>query len=366
MNILFLISDSKLGGAQKQLLLIIKEIKEKNNEIFLGCPKGWLFDNAKIVLQNSMKEVKCNLFEIFKLNQFIKKNKIDIIHTSLLKAALFAGIIYIIRPIKIISTVNNKVIYPKISFYKEVLYKYIYKYLNRNIKLFMTKSISVKDELVKIGVTSEKVIPIINGINLSNMKKPPQESINVLKKEFQISKKNFILGNIGRYSYQKGQDLIIKAMPAVIDKYPNTLLLLIGEGEAYQELKELIKRLKLTSSVILTGKRSDISSLLSILDLFVFSSRYEGFPNALLEAMAFGVPVISTDVGGNKELLKKNKSGIIIKNEDVKSIIEGVATFRKKRKFYERIAREVSGNIRKKYNIQSIAKKYQQIFSQII
>ena len=119
--------------------------------------------------------------------------------------------------------------------------------------------------------------------------------------------------NIGRLSRQKNQALLIRAFRKVHQQLANSELYIYGKGEIYQELKQLILDLGVSDYVFLEGENSNIRDVLSKADIFVLSSDFEGMPNALLEAMAVGVPCISTDCpcGGPKELIINDYNGML-------------------------------------------------------
>ena len=116
------------------------------------------------------------------------------------------------------------------------------------------------------------------------------------------------------YNEQKAQEYLIQALPEVLEHHNNVKLLLIGWGDRENILREHIKTLNLKDHVILTGKkqRQNVFELLSVTDVYVSSSLWEGLPIALLEAMAFRVPVVATDVIGNREAVSENETGLLV------------------------------------------------------
>jgi GalNAc-alpha-(1->4)-GalNAc-alpha-(1->3)-diNAcBac-PP-undecaprenol alpha-1,4-N-acetyl-D-galactosaminyltransferase len=126
---------------------------------------------------------------------------------------------------------------------------------------------------------------------------------------------------MGRLTYAKGFDLLLLAFQKIVDRHPNWQLLILGEGELRQELEALIERLDLSESVVLTGKIRDPFSLLQHSELFVLSSRTEGFPMALGEALACGLPVIATNCSqGVRELMRDGIDGKIVPEQNVEAL----------------------------------------------
>jgi GalNAc-alpha-(1->4)-GalNAc-alpha-(1->3)-diNAcBac-PP-undecaprenol alpha-1,4-N-acetyl-D-galactosaminyltransferase len=127
----------------------------------------------------------------------------------------------------------------------------------------------------------------------------------------------FILG-AGRLVPQKGFDLLIRAFGLIADRIPSLHLAIAGEGPDGQQLQQLASSLGLGSRVLFLGNVRNLSDLMRSAEAFVLSSRYEGFPNVLLEALACGVPSIAADCPeGPREILADGKYGILVPREDV-------------------------------------------------
>jgi len=156
----------------------------------------------------------------------------------------------------------------------------------------------------------------------------------------------------------KGQDLAIKAFAKVFKKYPNTKLILVGSGADLDMLKELSKKLSLFDKVLFLGWRKDIWGLMSKAISTILPSRYEGWPNVLVEAMAVGSPVIATDCPhGPKEILDNGRFGMLVPMEDEDALANAMiemASSEEIRKNYKRLGQERA----KEFDINFIGKRY--------
>lgn len=117
---------------------------------------------------------------------------------------------------------------------------------------------------------------------------------------------------VGRLGPEKGFDVLLTAFAAIAAEFPNWSVLIVGEGTERAALSNLAKSLGITDRVSMPGSMPEPGEVLARAGLFVSSSRYEGFPNALLEAMAAGVPVISTDCTGAREIVTDGHDGLLV------------------------------------------------------
>lgn len=187
---------------------------------------------------------------------------------------------------------------------KDVISTAAIKVLYNRADVITTVSESAKLDLIKnYGVKKEKIVTIYNGYDIVKIQRSAQEGLSDKEKEWFAGCSKMIV-TMGRLTYQKGQQYLIEAMKVIHREQPDVKLLILGEGELEQSLRELAIKAGLQDAVVFGGFVKNPYHILSKCDLFVLPSLYEGFPNALVEAMCCGLPVISTDCdSGAREIL---------------------------------------------------------------
>lgn len=139
----------------------------------------------------------------------------------------------------------------------------------------------------------------------------------------QCEKKKQIV-TAGRLLPQKNQKLLLAAFSDIAKKYPQYQLVIYGEGSEREVLEQEAQRLGIENQVVFEGKVADLHERMKSAELFVLSSDYEGMPNALIEAMCLGLPVISTKVSGATDLIEDGKNGLLVERKDRKALAEAM------------------------------------------
>lgn len=129
---------------------------------------------------------------------------------------------------------------------------------------------------------------------------------------------------IGRFSPEKGHNVLVDALPAILDALPQLKLLLIGDGQERSRLQQKIEQLGLGDSVIFTGFQSELGPFYHSMDLLVLPSLSEGLPNVVLEAMLYSKPVIATRVGGVPEVVLEGETGFIVEPQSPEQLAGAV------------------------------------------
>jgi len=173
------------------------------------------------------------------------------------------------------------------------------------------------------GIRDEQVVVIPNGVeDLQAMALPYRETTRA---KLGLDSDTIVLGAVGRLQAQKNQALLLRACAGVRAASRSWKLLVVGDGPDKTKLQHLASELGLGSQVMWLGARADVERLLAAMDVFVHTADFEGMPNALMEAMAMGLPVIASEVDGARELIRDGTDGYLVPPGDARTFSDRIA-----------------------------------------
>lgn len=292
-------------------------------------------------------------YSIFVLCKIIYKHKPDIVLSTMGHFNLLIGLFKILLPNKttfIARETNTVSIKNKFQPYPK-LFDFMYKVFYKKFDCIIAQSNYMKDDLIKnYKIPKEKIIVINNPIDtkfidskMSNVHK--RKHNNVLK-----------LIAIGSISYQKGYDLLIRALALLKINFHIEIL---GEGKLDNEMRGLIKKYSLSKKVDFTGYVNNPYEKLANANIMLLSSRYEGFPNSVLEANYCGVPVVAfNSPGGVSEIIKDGFNGFLVNNGDCEDFANKIVYASE----FNFDSYSISKKTKEKYKVDSVIIDYEMLF----
>ena len=180
---------------------------------------------------------------------------------------------------------------------------------------WVTRVLSVSELVGKMAIGREqlaasRVVVVPNGVDLDRFAR--RGTRETTRAQLGIAKETPVIVTVGHLTRIKGVDLLLEAATAIRASIPDVVFLVLGSGGLHRELVDRAAELRLQDCFRLIGERSDVRELLEVADLFVLPSRSEGQPNAALEAMAVGLPIVATRVGGVPEVLRHDQDCLLV------------------------------------------------------
>ncbi len=254
------------------------------------------------------------------LRDIVVRHNINLIHSHDYKSDLFAYLVgrwMCPHPVRLLSTAHAWVLLGL----KGELYRRLDLKIMRRLDHLIAVSHATKAEMVAGGVPADLVTVIHNAIDTQAW--APERGTDSFRAELQLNGAFPVIGYVGRINQEKDLETWLRAAAMVVRKHPAAKLILVGDGkgdDTQAKLEQLATSLGIERNLIFPGYRSSLQSVYAAFDIFMLSSRREGLPNCILEAMAMGLPVVTTDVAGAKELVKDQDTGYVLAQGDVEGL----------------------------------------------
>lgn len=310
MKIFFLITGLDYGGAETQLLYLASELVSQGHECCvcsMTTPKEIVksFEDKGIKVTNlDMPKGGVSISSIYLLYKYIKNYKPEIVHAHMIHANLMSRFMRIFLRFKLVNTAHNvyeggrilELLLRHSDFLCESTTQVSHEGLERYIQQGLFKK--HKSSFMKNAVKIPEVI-------VEN---------SLCDEVFSGHDNDFVFLSIGRLEPVKDYKNLLDAISLI--KHENVFFIIAGRGVLLNELQDYAASKQIEKKVKFLGARNDIEQLIARADAFVMSSKYEGLPISLLECMAQGLPVVSTEVGAIPNLIKNNMNGFLVKPED--------------------------------------------------
>jgi glycosyltransferase involved in cell wall biosynthesis len=184
-------------------------------------------------------------------------------------------------------------------------------------------SSDVRNELLRRGARAGRITVVLNGIDADRFRRDPVRRLES-RHALGLAPDEIAIAAVGRLEPQKRFDLLLRAMAPIVSRRPKLKVFIAGDGGSRQMLETERERLGQGSVARLLGHVADPTDVYQAADVFVQSADYEGTPNAVLEAMAFEVPVVATDAGGTREVIRHGVDGLIVPRGDESALTAAI------------------------------------------
>jgi len=238
--------------------------------------------------------------------------------------------------------------------------KFVRRFLSKMVQEYTCVSKQIKNWLETDIKVRKKITQIYNGIDIEKYRPAKQDEKIELKHFFSLSKENFVIGIVGRVELIKNHSNLFKAFHLVQQKYSFARLIIVGDGKEIQRLKS-----EAFENILFFGYRADTDIVMRCMDVFVLPSFNEGISNTILEAMATGLPVIASNVGGNPELVENGVNGFLVDPSDPVQMADRVMGYISRPDIIVRHGEQGRKLAVDKFSINAMVQKYESVYNVI-
>jgi glycosyltransferase involved in cell wall biosynthesis len=323
-KILHVTFDMRIGGTEMVIKSLIEGSDPKQFEMSIFCieepigPWGIDLQNSGIKITAVERKPSFDMSLVFAIRDHIKENKIDVLHCHQYTPWVYGVLAAFATNTQVIFTEHGR-FYPDTSSWKR---KLINPWLCKITDHITSISNATKLALIEFENIPESRIGVIyNGISAPVV---DPDKVIALKRELCLKNDTIVLGTIARLDPIKNHKMMLDAFALILKTHPNTVLIIVGDGEERESIKRQITELGIIDKVIMPGYDPQPQHYLALMDIFLLSSLSEGTSMTLLEAMALSKPCVVTDAGGNKEVVLDNVTGKVSRNNDANDFAKNV------------------------------------------
>lgn len=310
-----------------------------------------------ISFEKSVYSIK-NFIISVKIVKIIRSEGYDIINLHTTLAAFFARLGIILsfkRPKLVINTVHGYLFDDKSSFLKKIIMLLAEKFTKCVTDIIIVMN-SIDYDIAKKHKLYKDNIYLINGMGINLSLFPPisSEYKLALREKYNFSKEDFLLVYVAEFSKRKNQKFLLNSIRKLVDKdFKNIKLILIGDGNFLEELETYAQELNISNNVIFTGYTKETCTYYQLSDVCVSSSRSEGLPFNIMEAMSVGLPIVASKVKGHTDLVIQNENGFLFEYDNVNEFCDYIKIIYEDKELCHRLKIK-SEDLSKNYSLEAV------------
>lgn len=377
-KILYIVTQKDCGGAQKNVVDLALNLKHKHEVKVAAGPDGgrWLFDELQ---KNGIQTIELkklhraiNLFADYsaclEIKKLLEEEKPDILHLHSSKTGFLGSLASILsdRKIKTFYTSHGAAFASSFGPTKRKVFLWTEKISARWKNKIICVSNNEKEAWLKNKVAPEKKLTVIpNGIDFKKITFLPKEEA---RKKIAIGRlpvidNQKIIGTIANFFPDKGLLFLFEAASLVCQKKSDVTFTIIGDGPQRNELEKIIKKYRLENKILLLGQIPNAILYLKAFDLYVQPSIKEGFGYTILEALTAELPVISTKVGGAKEMIEEGQNGLLVPPKNAMALAEEMLKLIESPDLRQKLAQNSRQKIQE-FSVEKMIEKTEKIYSE--
>lgn len=366
-KVLHLITELDTGGAQKALFRLLSHFDRERFAPHVAC----LYNGDKAVAQeirqldvpvtdlNMMAQWR--LDALWRLYRLLCRERPVILHAWMFHANLLARGVGRLAGVPLILTSRRNV----------QIGTPMRERLKRLTASWDTRSIAVCElarqvEIERAGAPPDKVVTIYNGIDVKRFLPLLSGERTVACQTLNIPADAPLLGTVGRLHPQKGLPDLLIGFQSIKGTYPAAHLLIVGDGECRADLERQAQQLGIAGAVTFAGLRDDVPQLLALLDVFVLTSLWEGLPNAVLEAMGAGLPVVATAVGGTPEAVVNGETGLLVPPRDPDALAQAINNLLHMPDLRRKMGQAGRERVAQYFSVECMVKRTEELYQKLL
>jgi glycosyltransferase involved in cell wall biosynthesis len=365
-RILHLFVTLPVGGAENLLLSILRKLDPQRFSSLVCCI------GERGALGNQVMATGFPLTELHLLSKggmdrrvvpalvdLIRRERIDLVHSHLYHANFYGRLAAGKAGVPAVASIHNT--YTKHKWHRQLANWY----LARSTASIIAGSEEIKQDVVRYDHVPEALVEVIpNSVDLA--RSHSALSREQARERLGVPEGAIVLGTVGRLEEQKGHRYLIEALSQLRQRGMDAYLLLVGGGREELALRELSASLKLEQRVMFLGTRSDLGDLFRAMDMFVMPSLWEGLSLAMLSAMAAGLPVVATAVGGVQQVLANDEYGFSVLPGDAAALASRIEACFANPEEMVRMGEKGQRRVCENYSDEAMVRRLEAVYARVL
>lgn len=368
-RVLHLVSTFEIKTDTKWLLQLARRIDRRRFELSAACFHGGgpirdRLDDLGVRTHNLHCPGELDPRSVTRAARLIRAGGYDVVHTHLLRADLYGGLAArLARTPVVVSTAYA------VGEWRRVRKRRCDRLLDLVCARLPTHLLAVSNAVARdcarrLRIADERITVIHTGVDAPPVIDPGAAAAQ--RRAWNVPPGAPLVLTVARLSHEKGLDTLIDAWVEVVARRPDARLVVVGDGPDRGQLQSRIRDAGLSETILLAGFLPDVWPALLAADVFCLPSNSEGMPNALLEAMAAGRPIVATDVGGNPEAIEHLTSGLLVPSNDPRALADGLVQLIEDRELAERLGRAALETIERRFTAADVAGRYEALYERLL
>ncbi|WP_028585941.1 glycosyltransferase family 4 protein [Desulfogranum mediterraneum] len=370
----------EFGGAEKVSLTFFRNVDRQKVEVYpILLVRPWEEDGllvkelqragyvfARVPVAKRPSREGRDFFRLLRCARRIyaelKDGCFDLVHTHGYFADIIGGMVARWLKIPVVSTCHGFIsLDAKLSLYNTLDIMAL-----RLMHQVITVSERIKSDLVERGLAGDRVEVVQNAVESAYGSSERSRRRADFRSSYGLGEDELVLGYVGRLSAEKGVLYLLEAVAQLGSSGHQVRLVVVGDGPQRKEVESFVQARDLAARVILAGFQEDVSALLPGLDIFVLPSLTEGTSMALLEAMAAGLPVIATAVGGTPRVITSGQNGILIEAQSADAIVDAVFQLAADPQLVERVGEAAMERVLSEFGVDSWLQAIEDVYAKVL
>lgn len=365
-TVLHMIDTGGIGGAETVYLNLVRDLDHSRwRHVAVVPTPGWLYAQLTHIGIKPIVMSERNSFDAVyfaQLAAIIRRHRIDIIQAHLFGSAVRAALLAFVCRVPAVATLHGTIDLQTNERFRQLKAAVVNHGLRR---IVFVSELLRRSFLDAIPLQPNRTTVILNGIDPQRFL--PGDGTH-FRQEFGISPKEFVVGTIANPGPAKGLDVLLDAAAILKTQSPGCRFVIVGELD-HGRGAELIKGRDargLTDDVVLTGFRSDTHRALAAFDMYALTSRTEGLPLSLLEAMSAELPVVATRCGGPEEIIEDGVTGLLVANGSPQAVASSIVRLRADPHERRRMATAARQVVMSRFTLERQVQSYSQLYHQCL